>query len=81
MAWSIAISIEKYATTPAMGKVSYENGLDDVVCMSFIVSVPLYKICKATHWEKRILCGRPGNGDLTQPLWVQPPFDSSKKRL
>jgi hypothetical protein len=37
----IAISIEKYATRPEVGKVSYENGLDDVGCMTFLVSVTL----------------------------------------
>jgi len=29
----MAISIEKYATTPELGKVSYENGLEEVGCM------------------------------------------------
>jgi hypothetical protein len=28
--------MEKYATTPAIGKDSYENGLEDVGCMYFV---------------------------------------------
>jgi hypothetical protein len=46
----IAISIEKYATRPEMGKVSYEKGLDDVGCMVVHFSAAL--LCSGTTiWE------------------------------
>jgi hypothetical protein len=41
--------MEKYATSPELGKVSYENGFVDVGCMVFYFSTAL-PACKAATW-------------------------------
>jgi hypothetical protein len=54
----MAISIEKYATTPEIGNVSYEKGLDEVGCIGFL-SPRRFKSAKATNyeWESRRATG------------------------
>ena len=70
--------MEKYATRPEVGKISYENGFDAFDCIVFI-SPPRFLTLEATIWEWK--SGKPARQYPSCPAFIETDFSDFNKEL